>query len=144
MAKWQGSGRKQSWTNESVGIQVFAWRKLRTTTKDVLQHTRCHDTDLDREHPHYKKRYRQISSALRSSLFRIVMKRALVIVHRRFGTAYRPHLQGSSSPRQRHKWVSMGTAFYSEIFRCCRNIIIQPAVLWIDLASWDAHNISNS
>ena len=56
ITKWKGSGRKQLWSNESVVVHVFAWRKLGTTTKDVLQDTRCPDTDLDREHPHYKTR----------------------------------------------------------------------------------------
>ena len=36
----------------------------------------------------------------RSSLFRDVTQRTLVVIHGRFGTVYRSHFQGSSSPRR--------------------------------------------
>jgi hypothetical protein len=36
----------------------------------------------------------------RSSLFWVVRQRTLVGVYRRFGTTYRPHRQGSGSPRR--------------------------------------------
>jgi hypothetical protein len=48
---------------------------------------------------------------MRSSLFSNVTQRRLVVCYRRFGTTYRPHLQGSSSQYSYvvHMWVQQST-----------------------------------
>jgi hypothetical protein len=64
------------------------------------------------------ERFQATAAVKRRPSFCDITQRGLVVMHRRFGITYRPHFQGSSSPRRASSWTAwtlkMGNMGFAE------------------------------